>query len=591
MNVETVLLATVLAMTCAATAVRAEPIGTVIVPADALAGRSAAGGQADAVRVGAVASTTPAGDAVIEIESTRAVHPEWGAQIVINTAGEIRTGDALLLSVWARSTGEDSASISLIVERNTDPHEKTIVARHAITREWKQLHLRAKASHDLRAGAAQVCVRTASEAQRVQLGGLTLTNFGPAVKVEDLPHTPASYAGREAGAAWRVSANERIEQLRKGDLVVRVTNQAGDPLAKADVTVTMTRHAFAFGTAIDAKLLTAAGNDAERYREIVAAHFNSAVFENDMKWPALWHGVPAHTDAALDWLVQKGLRVRGHTLVWGSWKWLPKELRAHEHDPAALREITAAHINKTVSHFAGKLAQWDVVNEPFSEHDLTDLMGGKAIINEWFAVAHKADPNVTLFVNDYGIFESLGRAGPHVDDFFDTIKHLKDSGAAVGGVGIQSHFQNDLPAPHTLLKTLDRFAVFGLPIESTEVSIVCDDASVQADYMRDYMIALFSHPRVTGITLWGFWEGRHWRPDAALWTRDWTLRPHGRAWLDLVHDTWKTRAKLSTDAAGTASVRGFAGTYTVQVTTADGLSVTKQVTLPTTGARVELVAE
>ena len=86
-----------------------------------------------------------------------------------------------------------------------------------------------------------------------------------------------------------------------------------------------------------------------------------------------------------------------------------------------------------------------------------------------------------------------------------------------------------------MLGVLDQFSEFGLPIELTEASFSLDDRELQADYMRDFLIATFSHPNVQGIMLWGFWEKRHWRPQAALIASDWSdLRPHGQAWMDLV---------------------------------------------------------
>lgn len=30
---------------------------------------------------------------------------------------------------------------------------------------------------------------------------------------------------------------------------------------------------------------------------------------------------------------------------------------------------------------------------------------------------------------------------------------------------------------------------------------------MQGNYTRDFFTAVFAHPRVTGITMWGFWEG------------------------------------------------------------------------------------
>jgi hypothetical protein len=114
------------------------------------------------------------------------------------------------------------------------------------------------------------------------------------------------------------------------------------------------------------------------------------------------------------------------------------------------------------------------------------------------------------------------------------------------------------------------------------------DRSLQADYMRDYLIALFSHPNVGGVMLWGFWEGRHWRPDAALFERDWTPRPAARAWMDLVHREWKTDLTLTTDERGNARARGFCGDYDLRVTYGD-TSMTMATKLTRGGTEVTVV--
>ena len=130
---------------------------------------------------------------------------------------------------------------------------------------------------------------------------------------------------------------------------------------------------------------------------------------------------------------------------------------------------------------------------------------------------------------------------------------------------MQSHFSSDLPAPTQIISVLDRFATLGLPIESTELSLSIDDPQLQADYMRDYMIAVCSHPKIEGIMLWGFWEKRHWRPRAALYAADWSIRPVGNAWIDLLEKQWKTQLETQTDDAGNAKFRGFFGDYDVTV--------------------------
>jgi hypothetical protein len=66
---------------------------------------------------------------------------------------------------------------------------------------------------------------------------------------------------------------------------------------------------------------------------------------------------------------------------------------------------------------------------------------------------------------------------------------------------------------------------------------------------------------------WGFWAGRHWRPEAALFNLNWTIRPQGEMYKQLVFDEWWTPEQtLSSDASGNAVFGScFLGTYDVEV--------------------------
>jgi hypothetical protein len=75
------------------------------------------------------------------------------------------------------------------------------------------------------------------------------------------------------------------------------------------------------------------------------------------------------------------------------------------------------------------------------------------------------------------------------------------------------------------------------------------------------MTALFSQPQVNGIIMWGFWAGQHWRPNAALFRQDWSLKPNGLAWSNLVFKEWWTTTSVVADANGLVTVRGFKGDY------------------------------
>ena len=140
------------------------------------------------------------------------------------------------------------------------------------------------------------------------------------------PVVPAAgYAGREADAAWRKAALERIEKIRKGDLKVTVTDAAGSPLAGAAVSVKMQRQAYAFGSAVAAKSLLARTPDSEQYRDHVKRLFNRVVLENDLKWPE-WERNRRPAEEAVKWLREQGIEVRGHNLVWPNWNVLPGDL-------------------------------------------------------------------------------------------------------------------------------------------------------------------------------------------------------------------------------------------------------------------------
>ena len=504
------------------------------------------------------------------------------------TAAPVHAGDVLLLRFWLcchdSMTGE--AFTTFVLESAEGQVAEGTEFRVGAGRDWREVTFPFRAPRSYAAGAARVTFRLGFDRQTADIGGIKLYDYGADARLEALPKTIITYAGRQPDAPWRAAALRRIDQHRKADLTVRVTDAAGAPVRNATVRVMQRRHAFGFGSAVTVEHLLGDSADAVHYRQIVERYFNAAVFENDMKWPENYDGPQPGLEAALEWLLQRDIRVRGHNLIWPSWKWLPKPLRQFESHPAELRVRTHLRVAQAVGRHRGKLVHWDVVNEPYSERDLMDILGDDVMV-EWFQLAKQADPACQMYLNDYGIFDG-GSDSPHRKHFYETIGWLKERGAPIDGVGIQSHF-GALPAPpERILAVLDQFSPFGLPIESTELSLNMLDRELQADFMRDYLIALFSHPNVHGVMLWGFWEGRHWRPDAALFEKDWTPRPAARAWIDLVHKEWKTDVTATTDGDGLARVRGFRGKYDVHAS-AGRLSASGSVNLEPGGSQATLI--
>ena len=526
----------------------------------------------------------------MRITMTKKPAQRWDLQLKAPTAAPVKRGDAMLAVFWGRTldskaeTGEGETE--LVFELDRTPHTKSVEHPGQFAREWTQVMIPFTAAADYAAGEAGILLRLGYGPQTIEIGGVQVLNYGKAVRMQDLPRTRTGYAGSAMDAPWRKAADERIEKHRKADLTVLVVDAAGKPVPGAQVSVQMRRHAFGFGSAVAAKQLLDQSPDSQKYREIIEKNFSRIVFENDLKWPA-WNR--QQVPEAIDWLRSRNIEVRGHCIVWPSWQHTPRDLQALKNDPAALRKRVNDHVTEIVAANKGKLVDWDVINEVYTNHDVVDVLGKPAMV-EWFKLAHAADPAVNLYINDYSILSGGGLDTAHQDAYEQVIRYLKEQGAPIHGVGLQSHFGARLTSPEKLLQILDRFAAPGLKLQSTEFDINITDEPLQADYTRDFMTTLFSHPAVDGIVMWGFWEGRHWKPNAALWRKDWSIKPNGQAWLDLVTKKWWTDVAATTAADGKCQTRGFLGDYEISVTAA-GKTKSAKAQLGKTGQTVKVVLE
>jgi len=145
-----------------------------------------------------------------------------------------------------------------------------------------------------------------------------------------------------------------------------------------------------------------------------------------------------------------------------------------------------------------------------------------------------------LYVNDYNLLEGGGNDTPHQAGLESVLQTLDSNAAGVQGIGLQGHFQWQLTDPVRVYDVINRFASYKREMQVTELDVDVEDPALQAQYLTDFLTICFSHPAISGTTLWGFWEGRHFRPNAALWNLDWTLKPAAQAWRDLVYAKWWT---------------------------------------------------
>jgi GH35 family endo-1,4-beta-xylanase len=621
-RVRTILLSAGLAALASA-AYGAGPGAAALLPADSAAAFKLSGNAGEFAKMSTAAVSGQPFKSALRIEVARKPQRSGDVQIAAPVDGIVVSGDVLLVSFWMRSGAAGEATLDAGFRtvpgaaavpgaagapgargvagapgaaggrgRGMFGGQPALSAPAVAGTAWKKVQFPFALARAYNKGEAEVYFTLGLREQTVEIGGVSLVNYGTSKKVADLPFTKLGYAGSEPGAPWRKAAEARIEQNRKGDLTVLVKDNAGKPVRGAQVAVRMKKHAFLFGTAVSGAAFSngrMSAEDLAKYKQKIVELFNFSVMENETKWPQ-WANEASHpaTLAVIDWLRQNGVQVRGHNLVWPSWNNTNvKAAQDARGDPAALAKVITDHIAETTTALSGRLVDWDVINETFTNHDFMDILGRQAMV-DWFKAARAGDPAAKLYINDFNILE--GEDAAHQDDYAATIQYLIDQGAPIDGIGLQSHFPARVTPMDELMKRFDRFAAFGKELEITEFDIDAADEATQADYTRDFMTAAFSQPSVKAFVMWGFWEGSHWRPRGAMLRRDWSPKPNGEVYKDLVFKRWWTNADGKTGAQGTYATRGFLGDYEIEVK-AGGKSKTERVSLTKEGAKVECVLD
>ncbi len=527
----------------------------------------------------------------------------YGVQLSVPTRGDVTEGDTLFMVLWVRGEAADGGALAVHARLQQNGGEANgggyaeILPLNASTAGslsdpsgWTQHLQSVKSPLTQPDGTHSVSIHLGGKAQTLELGGLQLLNYGPDRDRQSLPVTRTTYDGRAADAPWRAAAAARIDRHRKADLTIVVTDADGAPLPGVTVEVTMTRHAFGFGVAADADLLVmtraqfdryAAGghgsyqgftwDDVLKYRATLAANFNKVVLENDLKIGGWIVGLKNDrgrfrrewTLAALDWLKERQIEVRGHYGVWGPidanepWNtgWFETDERYGDKMLAYLKDF--------VPQIAGRVGEWDAINHIVGWGPETL---GKRYGNEYYAevirLMRELDPSAEMWVNEGNILSGGGQ-DPAYRAVIDDLIRLKQP---PDGAGFMAHFRDgSLTGMNRMKQVLDAYADRGLKLQLTELDYDGLNRELQADYVRDVLTLCFSHPAMDGVVQWGFWAKRHWRPDSAPWSENWDLRPVGQAYRDLVYRQWWTDVTVKTGADGTATVRGFRGDYEVRV--------------------------
>ncbi|MET9490837.1 endo-1,4-beta-xylanase [Nocardia sp. NPDC006630] len=521
-------------------------------PSDLLAGRdwshfAGARRESDGIHI------SPLGRALVEQDGTGG-----SPNPPVNLRGpflEVR-GDFQVASGW-RQVGDHSAYLYLYGEVPV------------VFDEWRQQRRAVRLGLD--AGSLHVAVWDGMSAEPVTERTFEVAKFGPhSVALEhrggrlrisadgselgELPDsgvfaTGTVWFGADAaagGPGWTLSALS-AQGLDGGKVEVRDAPDLAQSPAPRESLRTLAeaipqRPPLRIGAAVSAGPLS---TDAA-YRSIAAGEFSMLTTENELK-PQFVHPQPGvydftEADTLVEFAERNGMSVHGHTLVFGE-----ANPRWMTHTPAQdRRRVMEDHIATVAGHYRGRVAEWDVVNEPLSVEDSDYADGkpglrqhlwmqamGESYIGHAFRAARAADPAAELYLNEFGI-EADGRRW---DALYALVKRLVADNVPIDGVGFQNHIHEsgDHLDQSALRRHIQALQALGIASRISETDIHGEDSAVQADQYAESLRACRAEPSCTSFSTWGITDryGSTADPgayppspgDELLWTTDLQPKP------------------------------------------------------------------
>ena len=323
----------------------------------------------------------------------------------------------------------------------------------------------------------------------------------------------------------------------------------GEPCPAQSLRQEADRIGMLVGAAVNARYLSEPA-----YASTVVREFNMLEPEDAMEWSAIRPDEKTFDFADADRLVgfaeAHGMKIRGHTLVWGHHN--PKWLAEGHFTAKQLSDVLREHIQRVVGRYRGKVFAWDVVNEAFARNgELRDsiwydqpgigLAGkGTAYIEQAFRWAHAADPHALLFYND-----AEGEAvNSKSDAIYAMVKDFRRPGVPIAGNGLQMHIYDLNQDVTSIAANIERFTKLGLQVQITEMDVALPvdhggsptdpaDLKRQADIYRRIADACLQHPGCTAFQTWGFTDKYSWigwfthgaEGDALLFDRQYQPKP------------------------------------------------------------------
>ncbi len=362
--------------------------------------------------------------------------------------------------------------------------------------------------------------------------------------------------------------NSTLHSFFKAVLLFTIITIIAKNAFSADTTLRSTAP-FPFGASINVPLL----KTNLTYKAVAAREYSSLTPENVMKMAPIHPGLNTYNwinaDTLVNFALQNTQRIHGHALVWH--QSVPGWVTNFVGDSAAWENILKTHIQTVVSHYARRLASWDVVNEAFNDNGtlrstiwLQHL--GPGYIARCFHYAHEADPAALLFYNDYGHEYSAAKLNA-IDSL---LRSFLQNGVPVHGTGLQMHI-NKNTSTSLIANAIKVMAQTSLKVHISELDISMNPegnqsltftpalSQVQADKYNFIARVYKNIPAAQqhGITTWNVSDADTWittnynRPDWPLpFDTTYQNKQAYYAIIEGLTSTWNYDAAAAQSASG-----------------------------------------
>lgn len=334
------------------------------------------------------------------------------------------------------------------------------------------------------------------------------------------------------------------------------------------------------------------------YAQVIAEEFNQITPEFSAKWGQLQPSSAdewffTDFDLLVDTAEANEQDFKGHTLVW----YFDVPAWAEELGAVELQAALDAHIQTTVTRYAGRIWAWDVVNEAIADgltgneapsDRLRDNIFvqrlGPGYIGDAFRRAREADGDALLIYNDYDIIEPNAKS----DAVYDLMAQLLGEGVPIDAVGFQGHLSAErYPGPDVIRANIQRFAALGLDVHISELDVATrnlggapeDRLEAQRLTYQTVVAVCATEPACTTVSMWGVSDDYSWlnsedAPDIPLiFDEDKARKPsYDGVWAGLQGQGTQEGANILVNGdfeAGDTEWETLGGTLTI----ADGLGV------------------